>query len=119
MYLDFWATWCAPCVAEIPNIKKAYNTYSETGDLVILGVSVDHDADMVSRFADTRKIPWPLIGGGPSDINPVAMKYYVTGVPATYLIDQEGKVVAKDLKGPRLLTELKKLIHSSPRHAAK
>ncbi|MCA9252492.1 MAG: TlpA family protein disulfide reductase [Phycisphaerales bacterium] len=117
--IDFWATWCAPCVAEMPNIKRAYDQYKDSGDFVVLGISVDNDPQTVSRFVTAKGVNWPQIAVGPSDLNPIAKTYYVSGVPATFLIDQEGKVVAKDLRGNMLEHYLKRLIKTQDQHAAK
>jgi len=116
--LDFWATWCSPCVAEIPNIKRAYEQYNKDGDFVVVGISVDQDPSAVTRFLKTRGVSWPQIAAGPADISPIAKTYNVSGVPATFLIDRDGKVVAKDLKGRRLGRELNKLLKPSTKHAA-
>lgn len=119
MLIDFWATWCAPCIVEMPNIKNAYDKYKDGGDLVVLGISVDQDPSQVSRFVTQRGINWPQIAAGPSDVNPIAKAYYVSGVPATFLINQEGKVMAKDLRGPALDRYLSQLINQQSQHAAK
>lgn len=108
--VDFWATWCAPCVAEMPTIKKAYEEYGRDGEFVVVGVSLDKSPKLVSRFLKKKKIPWQQIVGGPADKNPIAQKYNVSAIPATYLIDKNGKVVAKNLRGRDLKRELRKLL---------
>lgn len=103
----------------MPNIKRAYDQYKDSGDFVVLGISVDNDPQTVSRFVTAKGVNWPQIAVGPSDLNPIAKTYYVSGVPATFLIDQEGKVVAKDLRGNMLEHYLKRLIKTQDQHAAK
>ena len=108
--VDFWATWCAPCIAEMPNLKRAYEKYAKDGRLEIIGISLDDQESVVKRFAKTQGIPWPLAVLGPAAENPVAKAYNVTQVPAVYLIGPDGKVVAKDPRGWQLHRELNKLL---------
>jgi peroxiredoxin len=108
--LDFWATWCAPCLAEMPNLKRAVDRYGKDGQFIVIGISLDSDAEFVRRFVQQRGIGWAQIVLGPAELNPVAKKYNVLGVPATFLIGPDGKVVAKDLRGLRLDAELTKLL---------
>ena len=97
--LDFWATWCTPCIAELPNLQRAYDEFGQDGEFVLLGISLDAEADTMRAFLKDRQLPWEQAVLGPAEINPVALKYFVTGVPATFLIDREGKVVGRDLRG--------------------
>jgi peroxiredoxin len=113
--LDFWATWCGPCIAELPNIKRAYEEYGKGGAFQIVGISLDQDPEQVRRFIKNRQIPWAQIVLGPG--NPVAQQYNVTAIPATFLIDRDGNVIAKDLRGPELGKQLAKLI-TRPAEAA-
>ncbi len=108
--LDFWATWCAPCVGELPNLKRAYDRYLADGKLVIIGISVDDDADRLRSFLKEKDVPWTQISLGGTESNPIAKSYNVSGVPATFLIGPDGKVVAKDLTGQALHDELAKLL---------
>jgi len=107
--LDFWATWCGPCVAEMPAIKKALDTYGKGGRFVVVGISLDDNAEYVKTYLKTRDAPWPHAVLGPAANNPVAKLYNVSGIPATFLIDGTGKVVATDLRGQKLERELSKL----------
>jgi peroxiredoxin len=106
--LDFWATWCGPCIAELPNVKQAYEKYGKGGAFEIVGISLDQDPEQVRRFVKSQQMPWPQIVLGPG--NPVAKQYNVTAIPATFLIDRDGKVIAKDLRGKDLDQELAKHI---------
>jgi thiol-disulfide isomerase/thioredoxin len=110
VFLDFWATWCGPCIAEIPNIKRALETYGEDGRFVVIGVSLDTDDAVVKAFAQSRGVSWPQIRLGPAEENAVAKLYNVSGVPATFLIGPDGKVAAKDLTGKALGRAVAKLI---------
>ena len=112
--LDFWATWCAPCVAELPNVHRVYERFGKDGQFAVIGISLDDDEQLVRRFVRRRELPWPQIVAGPADRNPLAKQYNVTGIPATFLIDAHGRVVAKDLRGDALERELAKLIPPGP-----
>ncbi len=108
--IDFWATWCGPCIAEMPNIKKAYDTYGKNGRFTVIGISLDFEESVVKSFLKKQDVPWPVAVLGPAEQNPVAKEYNVAQIPATFLIGPDGKVVAKDLRGRKLERELKKLI---------
>lgn len=91
LYLDFWATWCAPCVKVIPELQKLYDDFSGRG-LAVLGVSIDEGGmKKVKAFAAARRIGYPL---ALDDRTPSAWEAYrVKAVPAAFLIDAEGRVV--------------------------
>lgn len=112
--LDFWATWCAPCIAEMPNIKKMLERYGADGQFVVIGISLDDSSGVVSDFVRKRDIPWRQAVLGPAEKNPVAQLYNVSQIPATFLIDRSGKVVATDLQGPALQQKLGELFKSPP-----
>jgi peroxiredoxin len=92
--VDFWATWCPPCRAEIPHFVKLQDKYAKQG-LVIVGISVDEGgAEVVSSFAKANKINYPIALGNQD----VAEQYGATdGIPTTFVIDRKGNVIAKHL----------------------
>ena len=106
--LDFWATWCAPCIAEMPDVNRAYEEFGRDGEFVVVGISLDKDEGTVKQFVEKQGIPWPQVVLGPREENPVAKNYNVTSVPATFLIGRDGKVIAKDLTVRKLRRELRK-----------
>jgi peroxiredoxin len=116
--VDFWATWCAPCIAELPNIKRALGQFGDDGEFVVVGISLDEQNDVVRKFARKWDISWPLAALGPAEANPVAKAYNVVGIPATFLVDRKGKVVATDSRGLLLERQLRKLFPSEPTEAA-
>jgi peroxiredoxin len=116
--VDFWATWCTPCVAELPHIREAYEKYKARG-FVVLGVSMDDDEGPVRQFVKRNVMPWPVCAPGPEGENPIAEAYNVAGIPATFLIDREGKVVAKQVTGEALDRELQKLFPAESLSEAK
>ncbi len=104
--VDFWATWCPPCKAEIPHVVAAYEKYHAKG-FEVIGVSLDRDEDELKKYTAEQKMTWPQIFEGAADI---AGKYGVESIPTTYLIGPDGKIVATDLRGDALETELGKLL---------
>ena len=89
--VDFWATWCGPCVAEIPNIKKTYAKWHKKG-FEIVGISLDSDKDKLARFVGTRKMPWPQYFDDNGE-NRLPSSFGVTGIPDMWLIDKQGNLV--------------------------
>lgn len=107
VFIDFWATWCPPCVAELPNVKKAYEKYADDG-LVVISISFDKKADQAKRFAARRGMKWPQVWAEGADKSKLAELYNVGGIPATFLVGPDGKLVAKDLRGGKLLRTIAK-----------
>ena len=105
--LEFWASWCGPCRAEIPNMKKAYTKYHDAG-FEIFSFTIDKDKAAWSKASIDEELPWIDTGFG-QESKPKKL-YQVTGVPNNYLIDCEtGKVVAVNLRGEALDEKLKEL----------
>jgi peroxiredoxin len=106
--VDFWATWCGPCVAELPRLQAAYRAYHVAG-FEIIGVSLDESKQAVVDFVKARKVPWPQVhnAGGASDL---VQAFGVVSIPATYLIDPEGTIIRLDLRGKALDEALARLI---------
>lgn len=99
--VDFWATWCGPCVAELPNVLKAYEAHHAKG-FEIIGISLDQDEKKLKDFIETKKMTWPQFFDGKGWENKLAGKYGVNSIPATYLLDGEGKIIGKNLRGEAL-----------------
>jgi thiol-disulfide isomerase/thioredoxin len=103
--IDFWATWCGPCIQELPNLLKAYEKYHDKG-FEIIGISLDTDQGKLTSFIKEKKMNWPHHFDGKGWEAELALKYGITGIPATYLLDGEGKIIAKGLRGDALETAL-------------
>jgi len=107
--IDFWATWCGPCVHEIPNVKAAYEKYKDKG-FEIIGISLDQDKAKLEAFIKEKNITWPQYFDGQGWKNKVSTAYGVKAIPATYLIGKDGKIVAKDIRGADLAPAIEKAL---------
>jgi peroxiredoxin len=99
--IDFWATWCGPCVAELPNVLKTYKKHHSEG-FEIIGVSLDEDQQKLSAFTKKMNMPWPQFFDGQGWSNKLAVKYGIQAIPATYLLDGNGVIIATDVRGDAL-----------------
>jgi len=99
--VDFWATWCGPCVAELPNVLKAYEKHHSAG-FEIIGISLDKEEQKLKDFIKSKNMPWAQYFDGKGWQSKLAGKYGVNSIPATYLLDGEGKIIAKNLRGEAL-----------------
>jgi WD40 repeat protein len=111
--VDFWATWCRSCVAEMPNIKSIYADLHERG-FDVVGISVDDAAAVVAQFTKDQGIPWSMLSRGSTDDSmtrhPMAAKYGIESLPATFLVGKDGKVAAVNLGGRALREKIEVLI---------
>ena len=107
--VDFWATWCGPCVKDLPNVAKAYDEFAEDG-FVAIGISFDQDTETVRAFVSDREMSWPQLWADGGDKSELAKLFGVAGVPATYLIGPDGKVVARDLHGKKLIAAVREQV---------
>jgi thiol-disulfide isomerase/thioredoxin len=108
--VDFWATWCGPCIAEIPGMTKMYNAYKDRG-FEIIGVSVDADREKLDSFLERRKLPWPQIHDARGEGKETLSDHYgVMFIPLPILVDRDGKVVSMNARGRELEQLLEKHI---------
>jgi thiol-disulfide isomerase/thioredoxin len=105
--VDFWATWCGPCIAEMPNIEKAYDRYHGKG-FEVIGISLDRSDDAITKFAEARKMKWASINIEDSKV--LADRYAVNSIPFPVLVDQAGNVVSTNARGPQLDILLERLL---------
>nr|WP_255516170.1 TlpA disulfide reductase family protein [Flammeovirga sp. EKP202] len=104
--IDFWASWCRPCRMENPNVLKAYSKYKEKG-FEVYGVSIDRDAEAWKKAIEQDHISWAQVL---DEDGSVATQYGVEGIPFTLLLDKEGKIIAKNLRGDALEKKLEELL---------
>jgi peroxiredoxin len=109
LLLDFWATWCAPCKAEMPNVKKVYQKYNPKG-FEIVGISLDRSRQALDNYISQNNIEWPQYFDGKYWNNDIAQQYGVRSIPATYLIDKKGKIRYKSLRGRQLEKAVERLL---------
>jgi peroxiredoxin len=107
--VDFWATWCAPCVGELPNFINAYNKHHAEG-FEVIGISLDQDEQKLKSFLKTKDIPWAQYFDGKGSQNKLAAKYGIDSIPATFLLDRQGRIIAQDLRGEALEQALAKAL---------
>jgi thiol-disulfide isomerase/thioredoxin len=126
--IDFWATWCAPCVAEIPNVVANYQKYHDKG-FEVIGITLenpgtiakDATASVIAEkmaaakkkmldYTTTHGMPWPQYFDGKWWQNDYAKQFGIESIPAMFLLDQEGRIVSTEARGPKLEAELKRLL---------
>ncbi len=113
--VDFWATWCGPCIAEIPNVLEQYQKYHSKG-FEVVGISLDQERDALEKFVTERKIPWPILfepSEGSGWQHPLASYYGISGIPTVILIGKDGNVVSLNARGERLGELLDELFKDS------
>jgi len=109
--VDFWATWCGPCRAEFPNVKKTYETYHDKG-FDIVGVSLDEDKGKLADYIKDNGVTWQQYFDGMGWTNKLALKYGIRSIPATILVDGDGKILGKNIRGDDLPAAISKALAS-------
>lgn len=107
--IDFWASWCKPCRLENPNVVALYNELHSKG-LNIIGVSLDKDGAKWKEAIAADKLTWNHVSNLKFWDEPIAKQYGVESIPATFILDASGKVVAKDLRGAELKAKVAELL---------
>ncbi len=109
--IDFWASWCKPCRIENPNVVKLYNKYHDKG-LNILGVSLDKNGqkDKWLKAIEDDGLTWQHVSNLQYWRGPVAQMYNISSIPATFILDESGTIVAKDLRGDALEAKIAEML---------
>jgi peroxiredoxin len=107
--IDFWASWCGPCRQENPNVVRMYNKYKDK-NFEILGVSLDNDRNKWTQAIDKDGLIWKHVSDLKGWESNAASLYNVSAIPATFLLDKDGKIIAKNLRGAELEQKLKEIL---------
>lgn len=107
--LEFWATWCGPCMPEIPHLKALWSDYQDE-EFALVGISLDQKTDKLKQFIEQKSMTWPQIQESEKWDGKLAKKYSVLGIPKSYIIDRTGTIVARDLSENKLEAKVQKLM---------
>jgi peroxiredoxin len=107
--VDFWATWCQPCLDELPALKRTYRRYRSRG-FEILGVSVDDDRDAVREFVEAHGVTWPTVARGEGMLDPLARQYGVRAIPTSFLVGADGRILARSLSGSEVTSAVRRAL---------
>jgi thiol-disulfide isomerase/thioredoxin len=106
--IDFWATWCGPCVREIPSVVATYKKLHDKG-FEIVGISLDSDKAALTKFIKDKEMPWPQYFDGKGWKNEISSNFGIRSIPAMWLVDKEGKLASTNARS-NLEAEVEKLL---------
>ena len=106
--VDFWATWCGPCRAEMPHLKKVYEQYRDKG-FEIVGISLDRSREPLEKYVADEKIAWATVFNNDKP-SPTVEYYGIFAIPTTVLVGKDGKVISLEARGRKLNEHLEKLL---------
>lgn len=109
--LDFWATWCAPCIAELPTLVEMHKTHADK-DFVMIGISADHDEETLVEFVKSKEVKWKQIYDGEAKEGTPRYVYGVNSFPTMVLIGRDGKIASTELRGEELVAAVEKLLET-------
>lgn len=109
--VDFWASWCGPCVREMPHVVSAYEKFHAKG-FEIIGISLDESQEAMQSFVRAKGMKWPQYFDGKGWDNELARRYGVLRIPTNYLVGRDGRIIAMDLKGEQLMAKLTELFET-------
>lgn len=110
VFIDFWASWCGPCIQEFPHIKQVYETYKDQG-FEVLGISTDKNKDAWLKALENHDIPWIQVRDNEGEEAIALSQFAVTVLPTSFLVDPDGRIIAKNLRGDALMQKIKELFN--------
>ncbi len=110
LLLDFWATWCGPCMAELPTLKRIHDEFRERDDFLLVSVSSDFDKAVLERTIKDKKLEWHHVYGPDSGGDELSTAFGVRAIPCTILVGKDGKIAAVGLIGESLRHKLDELL---------
>jgi thiol-disulfide isomerase/thioredoxin len=108
--LDFWATWCGPCVRETPNLKAVFDAYGTNGNFAMISLSLDKTPDLPATYARTNGLNWAQGFLGDWSEATLPARYGVEGIPTIFLLGPDGKMLALDLRGEQILPAVREVL---------
>lgn len=112
--LDFWATWCTPCVAQLPQVQQLYETFRTDSRFAMIGMSLDWDMEKARSFLAQRQLKWPQVSLGNMDTSAIVKQYGVGSIPTMVLIDPEGKIVVMGAAIDKVEQEIRQALSAAP-----
>ena len=110
--LDFWATWCGPCIVEMKNLERLHEQFANDPRVVMISISLDDRMQEPARFLQNRKLPWTQWYAGVSSPQPAFEQFGIHAIPSVWLIAPDGKIIARDLYGEALPAAVKKMLEA-------
>ncbi len=104
--LDFWATWCGPCIGEVPHLLEVHKEFGQRKNFVMISVSLDQSESDLRKFINARAMTWHHVFGERNGVQSAADAYGVVGIPALFLIGPDGKIIATHLRGGAIRKEV-------------
>jgi len=118
LLLDFWATWCGPCIAELPNVKRVYEKYHRQG-FEIVSISLDRNIETLREFINKEKLNWTHIYNlSLTQGEDIATQYGVESIPQMILVGRDGKIVNTGIRGPALEASVQRALNADDKAAA-
>lgn len=112
--LDFWASWCGPCRADMPAVKRLWKKY-QNENFVLIGINLDENRKAFEQYIKEEGVDWPQFYDGKGWSNRIAQLYSVSSIPMTFLIDRQGIIRATGLRGDRLSGKIGDLLKERPK----
>ncbi len=108
--LEFWATWCGPCIQQMPKIKRLHDAFKDNDDFVLLGMNLDWDVEKAKKFIARKDLNWLQLSLGDMGESEIVSKYGIGGIPTAIVIDRKGNIIAKGIHPEQLEAAIDKIL---------